>query len=153
MELSKPKSSSEEYADFVYDEYQRFVQQTKLFQVLIDAVREYWTIGETFLFVEKAADIEPCPAAQKLMDRDEQGDSSAPGKESEFHTPLGGTSDRILEYLQPEHRAAWVQKKSSMLEELKTAGIEFDFYESPESGLLGGVAAEGRAQQAGQEGR
>jgi hypothetical protein len=41
MELSKPKSSSEEYADYVFDEYQRFVQKTKLFQVLIDAVREF----------------------------------------------------------------------------------------------------------------
>src|SRR5208283_4965893 len=67
MELSKPKCSSEEYADFVFDEFQRFVQKTKLFQVLIDAVREYWTIGETFIFVEKPADIEPCSEAMKQM--------------------------------------------------------------------------------------
>src|SRR5271163_707166 len=86
MELSKPKCSSEEYADFVFDEFQRFVQKTKLFQVLIDAVREYWTIGETFIFVEKPADIEPCPEAKKLLEKGKKGQGSEPGKESEFNT-------------------------------------------------------------------
>src|SRR5271154_2518290 len=88
MELSKPKCSSEEYADFVFDEFNRFVQKTKLFQTLIDAVREYWTIGETFLFVEKPSDIEPCGEAQKQIDKGRKGDSTEPGKESEFNTPL-----------------------------------------------------------------
>src|SRR5271157_2149436 len=97
MELSKPKCSSEEYADFVFDEYQRVVQNTKLFQVLIDAVREYWTIGETFIFVEKPADIEPCKEAQKLIQEDDRGDASEPTKEAEFHGPLGGTSSNILD--------------------------------------------------------
>jgi hypothetical protein len=129
MELSKPKCSSEEYADFVFDEFNRFVQKTKLFQVLIDAVREYWTIGETFLFVEKPADVEPCKEAQKLLEQDKQGDGTEPGKESEFNTPLGGTSDRIIEYLQPEKRSSWINKRSAMLDQLKAAGIKFDFYE------------------------
>src|SRR5271154_3870038 len=88
MELSKPKCSSEEYSDFVFDEFQRVVQNTKLFQVLIDAVREYWTIGETFIFIEKPADIEPCPEAQKQIEKGKKGDSSEPGKESQFNTPL-----------------------------------------------------------------
>src|SRR5271156_6833999 len=76
MELSKPKCSSEEYADYVFDEYQRVVQTTKLFQLLIDAVREYWTIGETFIFIEKPADIEPCPEAKKLLEKGKKGDAS-----------------------------------------------------------------------------
>jgi hypothetical protein len=129
MELSKPKCSSEEYADFVFDEFQRFVGKTKLFQVLIDLVREYWTIGEAFLFIEKLGNIEPCKEAQKLMEKDDKGDGTEPGKESEFHGPLGGTSDRILEYLQPEKTSAWVNKKSLILDELKNAGIKFDFWE------------------------
>lgn len=129
MELSKPKSSSEEYADFVFDEYQRVVQNTKLFQVLIDAVREYWTIGETFIFVEKPADIEPCAEARKQLEKGSKGDAAEPGKESQFNTPLGGTSDRIIEYLEPSKRSSWIEKKSSVLEELKAAGINFDFYE------------------------
>ena len=129
MELSKPKSSSEEYADFVFDEFQRVVQNTKLFQVLIDAVREYWTIGETFIFIEKPADIEPCKEARKQMDKGQKGDSNDPGKESQFNTPLGGTADRITDYLEPSKRSSWIQKKSTVLDELKAAGVTFDFYE------------------------
>jgi hypothetical protein len=129
MELSKPKCSSEEYADFVFDEFQRFVSNTRLFQLLIDAVREYWTIGETFIFVEKPNDIEPCKEAQKIMEKDEPGDSSEPGRESEFHSPLGGTSDRIMEYLDPSKRSSWVDKNASLIEEIKKAGLGFDFYE------------------------
>src|SRR5271168_4203044 len=127
MELSKPKCSSEEYSDFVFDEFQRVVQTTKLFQVLIDAVREYWTIGETFIFVEKPADIEPCPEAQKQIEKGQKGDSSEPGKESQFNTPLGGTSDRIMEYLEPSKRSSWVTKRASVIQNIRAAGIEFDF--------------------------
>jgi hypothetical protein len=131
MELSKPKCSSEEYADFVFDEYQRIVQNTKLFQVLIDAVREYWTIGETFIFVEKPADIEPSPEAKKQIEKGQKGDASDPTKESQFNTPLGGTTNRIIEYLEPSKRSSWVQKREAVLNELKQAGVQFDFYESP----------------------
>src|SRR5271170_4684802 len=105
MELSKPKCSSEEYADFVFDEFQRFVQKTKLFQVLIDAVREYWTIGETFIFVEKPQDIEPCKEAQKLLQEDDKGDASEPTKEAEFSAPLGGTSESIID----NKRSSWMR--------------------------------------------
>src|SRR5271157_4652884 len=119
MESAKPKCSSEEFSDYVFDEYQRFQQNTKLFQVLIDAVREYWTIGETFIFVEKPADIEPCKEAQKQIERGKKGDGAEPGKESQFNTPLGGTSDRIVDYLEPSKRSSWIQKKSTVLDELK----------------------------------
>jgi hypothetical protein len=129
MESAKPKCSSEEFADFVYDEYQRFIQKAKLFQVLIDAVREYWTIGEAFIWVEKPNEVEPCKEAKKVLDKGQGGDGSEPGKESEFHTPLGGTSDRILEYLQPERRAAWLRKKSAVIGDLDRAGISFDVWE------------------------
>src|SRR5271154_6693245 len=127
MELSKPKCSSEEYADFVFDEFNRFVQKTKLFQTLIDAVREYWTIGETFLFVEKPSDIEPCGEAQKQIEDGKKGDGSEPTKESEFSAPLGGTSDRISEYLEPSKRSSWVTKRASVIQNIRAAGIEFDF--------------------------
>src|SRR5271170_1866003 len=126
MELSKPKCSSEEYADYVFDEYQRVVQTTKLFQLLIDAVREYWTIGETFIFVEKPADVEPCPEAKKLLEKGKKGQGSEPGKESEFNTPLGGASNSILEYLEPGKRSSWVRKRGAEIDMLKEAGISFN---------------------------
>ena len=127
MELSKPKCSSEEYADFVFDEFQRFVSNTKLFQVLIDAVREYWTIGETFIFVEKPSDVEPSPEARKQLEKGKKGDPSEPGKDGEFHTPLGGTSNRIIEYLEPSKRSSWVKKRASEIDSLKAAGLGFSF--------------------------
>ncbi len=139
MELSKPKCSSEEYADFVFDEFQRFVQKTKLFQVLIDAVREYWTIGETFIFVEKPQDIEPCKEAQKLLQEDDKGDASDPSKEAEFSAPLGGTSGGILEG--GGKQSSWMRRRASVVDhidriaaitaKLKAAGIAFDLYEDP----------------------
>src|SRR5271166_803746 len=130
MELSKPKCSSEEYADFVFDEFQRFVSNTKLFQLLIDAVREYWTIGETFIFVEKPQDIEPCKEAQKLLQQDEKGDSSEPGRESEFHSPLGGTSDRIMESLGGAGKqSSFVDRAFRVADDLRKAGIHFSYEE------------------------
>src|SRR5271170_921274 len=143
MELSKPKCSSEEFADFVFDEFQRFVQSTKLFQVLIDAVREYWTIGETFLFVEKPSDIEPCPEAQKLIEKGKKGDSSDPGKEAEFHTPLGGTSDSIIQYLDPSKRSSWAKRRGAEIDAIKEAGVGFSFDED-----ISVVAAEIKSKRA-----
>jgi hypothetical protein len=143
MELSKPKSSSEEYADFVFDEFQRFVQNTKLFQVLIDAVREYWTIGETFIFVEKPADIEPCKAAVEQMEKGKKGDGAEPGKESQFNTPLGGTSDRIIEYLEPSKRSSWARKRGFEIDQIKAAGVDFDFDED-----ISAVASEIKSKRA-----
>jgi hypothetical protein len=134
MESAKPKCSSEEFADYVFDEFQRFQQRTKLFQVIIDACREYWTIGEAFVWVEKPERVEPCDEARKMIEKDEKygrsgGDGTEPGKESEFHTPLGGTSDSLMNYLEPTHRASWIKKRSHAIDEMKKAGIAFDFWE------------------------
>ena len=132
MESAKPKCSSEEFSDYVFDEYQRFQQHTKLFQTLIDACREYWTIGEAFIWVEKPTKVEPCKEAQKIIDKENGGaggDSTEPGKESEFHSPLGCTSARILDYLEPTHRASWLKKHASAIDELTKDGIAFDVWE------------------------
>src|SRR5208282_3065566 len=39
--LEKPKCSSDDFADYVFDFFEGIVQNTKFFQVLIQAVREY----------------------------------------------------------------------------------------------------------------
>lgn len=131
MESAKPKCSSAEFSDYVFDEFQRFQQRTRLFQTLIDACREYWTIGEAFIWVEKPEQIEPCKEAQKIIDQEggKGGDGTEPGKESEFHSPLGGTSGQILDYLEPTHKASWLRKRSTAIDELKKAGIKFDVWE------------------------
>jgi hypothetical protein len=131
MELGKPKCSSPDYADYVFDFYQKFVTDTRLFQVLIDMCREFWTIGESFMFVEKPEEVTLGDVAQKIVDKGQKGAPSEPTKESEFHAPLGGTSGRILEYLQPEKRSAWAAKRGDMIDEFKAAGLGFDFDEDP----------------------
>lgn len=130
MTAEKPKCSSEEYADYVYDDFQRFMNRTRLFQVIIDAAREYWCIGETFLFIEDPEDIEPCKAAKDLLEKEGKGsgDSTEEGTESAFHPPTGGTADKILEYLEPAKRSSWIKKRASVFDELVAAGITLDLY-------------------------
>ena len=132
MVLEKPKCSSDEFADYIYDYFTGLVNNTKMFQVLIDAVREYWTIGEAFLFVEEYDEVEPCPAAKKILDKDkrrgggDKGQSTDPTKESQ-NGPLGGTSGQILDFLSPAKQAAWVQKRSAIIGELRKSKVGFSF--------------------------
>lgn len=65
--LERPKCSSEAFADYVYDFYQGLVNNTELFSALLDATREYWYIGEAFMFVEDLSDIKPSPAAEAFV--------------------------------------------------------------------------------------
>ena len=133
MILEKPKCSSEDFADYIFDFFQGMVNNTKMFQVLIDAAREYWTIGEAFIFIEEDDEVEPCAMAKKWLNRKKHGQQGTePGKESEG-SPLGGTSSQILDFLQPDKHAAWVKKRASVLDELKQGGVKFSFDESLES--------------------
>lgn len=63
MVLDRPKCGDEGFADYVLDWFQGLVNRTKMFPTLIDMVREYWTIGEAFIFVEEEAEIKPSPMA------------------------------------------------------------------------------------------
>jgi len=136
--LEKPKCSSDDFADYVFDYYQRLANETKLFQVLIQAVREHWTIGESFLFVEESGDVELCKMAKAIMEkadkkkRKDQGAATEPGMEAE-NPPMGGTADRILDFLQPEKRSSWLRKTSSAIEEIEKAGIHFGLSDSIDS--------------------
>ncbi len=147
MTAEKPKCSSEEYADYVYDDFQRFMNRTRLFQVIIDAAREYWCIGETFMFIEDPEEIEPCKAAKDILDKEGKGGGAGTeeGTESAWNPPTGGTADKILDYLQPEKRSSWVQKRATIIDELKTAGIGFDLYDD-DSGTVQSLIDENRKE-------
>ena len=128
--LEKPKCSSDDFADYVYDFYQGLMADTKFFQVLIQAVREYWCVGEAFLFLQEEDDIEPCKMAKAILEKAERkknkrmGQPTEPGLDGE-NPPMGGTSDQILDFLQPGKRSSWLRKRSSEIEEIKKAGIGF----------------------------
>ncbi len=130
MVLEKPKCSDEEFADFVFDFFQGMVNDTKMFQVLIDAVREYWMIGETFLFIEESKEIEPCKAAQEILNKNEDPEGTEPLKENEG-APLSDGSAQLLDWLNPIRQAHLMKKSSVLLKQLKAAGIEFDVMEDP----------------------
>ena len=66
--LERPKCSSEAFADYIYDFYQGLVNNTQLFRYLLDATKEYWYIGEAFLFIEDSPDVGPSPAAEKYVE-------------------------------------------------------------------------------------
>lgn len=75
----KPRCGSQDFADYVFDEFQAWAEKTRFFQTLIDAVREYWTIGEAFLFVEDESGVELCSAAKKALEK--PGGNGGPGTE------------------------------------------------------------------------
>src|SRR5271157_5014304 len=81
--LEKPKCSNEEFADYIYDFYQGLMNDTKLFMSLLEGVREYWTIGECFFFVEEAEDVELCKEAKKQLEKKEKGKKTQDGSEAE----------------------------------------------------------------------
>ena len=137
--LEKPKCSSDDFADYVYDFYQGLISDTKFFQVLIQAVREYWTIGEAFIFIQEAEPVEPSKLAKAQIEKAEaknkkrpNAQSTEPGMEGEG-SMMGGTSDAILDFLQPEKRSSWLKKKSAIIQEIKKAGIKFNLFSPDET--------------------
>lgn len=134
--LEKPKCSNEEFADYVFDFYQGLMNDTKLFMSLLEGVREYWTIGETFFFVEETDDVEPCKEAQKQLNKKEKGADTQAGTEAEN----GQLNDGVLDYLTPEKRSSWARKKSAVIDSLKKAGIKFSMDEDP-SGVIKEIKA------------
>lgn len=67
--LDKPKSSSENFADYIYDFYSSLINETELFKLLLDATREYWLVGEAFIFVEDPSDVEICEEAKQALNK------------------------------------------------------------------------------------
>jgi hypothetical protein len=130
MMLEKPKSSDDDFSDFVFDFYQGMVNDTKMFQVLIGAVREYWMIGETFLFVEDSNEIEPCQEAKKILEKNQKGEGVEPLKENEGAS-LDDNSFKLLDWLNPVKQSSLLKRSASLLKDLKTAGIDFDPNEDP----------------------
>ena len=129
--LEKPKCSNEEFADYIFDFYQGMMTDTKLFMSLLEGVREYWTIGETFFFVEETDDVEVCDEAKKQLEKKDKGSQTQPGTEAE-HSQL---NDGVLDYLRPEKQSSWAKKKSAVINAITAAGIKFSMDEDP-SGVL-----------------
>lgn len=108
--LERPKCSSEAFADYVYDYFQSLVTNSRLFETLLHASREYWTIGEAFLYVEDDPDISPCKAAMdfvsgKSKDEVRNGGNSTSGFES-YNNSWGSEDLSIMSSLVPSKRSS-----------------------------------------------
>src|SRR5271166_4055045 len=126
MTLEKPKCSSEEFKDYIFDWYQGLINDKKLFQVLIDGAREFWLLGECFFYIEEKQAIEPCPAAKRQMEEDETGESSEPGKESEFNPPGGGSASDLMDWIEPTRKASLIKKAAAVIDKIKKGGLSFN---------------------------
>jgi hypothetical protein len=117
LTLEKPKCSSEEYADFVYDYYWQLIGETRLFEMLLHATREYWLIGEGFIFVEDTDEVDVCEVAQEQLE--DRAPSGSPIPEA-FNAPEGADELSIVEWLSPQHR----QSAAKIRREAKRLGIK-----------------------------
>lgn len=127
--LERPKCSSEAFADYIYDFYQSLVTNSRLFETLLHASREYWTIGEAFLYVEDDPDIEPSSMAEKFVQgntQDEKRNSGGSTAPMESQNPSWGSSDlSIVGMLYPKHSSLTeLTKISSLLTGLTDNNLE-----------------------------
>lgn len=138
MRLEKPKSSVESFSDFVFDWFQRLMNDTRLFNVVIQAVREYHIAGESFLFVEwpeKFKELEICPAAKEALEKGRGYMAGVAPMTEATNNDLVGQDREIL----PDFITQRQRKESKLLKrkvakvssELATAAIDFDPNESP----------------------
>lgn len=114
--LEKPKCSVESFADFVFDWFQGWVNEVDLFGNLLHASREYWLIGDAFLFIEHHEDLEKfplCPVAKRQLSRRERLRGGTP----EAHNPTEGVDELAL--------YQWVGKNkvTHLLKEAKALGL------------------------------
>lgn len=125
--LEKPKCSVDEFSDYVFDFYQGLVNDTKFFQVLIEAVREWWTIGEAFLYVEEPEgdQVEVCEIAKKFLKKGRRALGSAPMFESENAPEDGGNVDKIMRWMEPAKRSYMLKSASAVINTLAKYGIQF----------------------------
>ena len=110
INLERPKCSSEAFADYVFDFFQSLVTNSRLFETLLHASREYWTIGEAFLYVEDDPDIGPCRKAQNYVDaktKDEKRNAGTglSGFES-YNQSWGSEEISIMSSLLPGKRSS-----------------------------------------------
>lgn len=91
MRLEKAKCSVESFSDYVFDYFQRLMNDTKMFSTLIKATREYQVIGEAFMFVEQPEDymeLELCNATKKALTKGRGYQSSASPMTEATNAPM-----------------------------------------------------------------
>ncbi len=142
MQLEKPKCSVEPFADYIFDFFQRLMNDTQFFNTIIQASREEATIGESFLYViqpKNFLELEVSDVVKIALARGRGYASGiSPMSEAE-NAPIVGQEREITEdWIQAKRkqsklasRLQWVGNPDVLIGKLAEAGIDFDEDETP----------------------
>lgn len=132
MQLEKPKSSVEPFSDYVFDYFQRLVNDTQFFATIIEATREYNTIGETFLYVIQPDDfmnLEVSEVVKKSMVRGRGYASGITPMSEAENAPVVGQERQITEdWLKARKRSSQVFQKAAsenLYDQFAEEGIKY----------------------------
>lgn len=132
MQLEKPKSSVEPFSDYVFDYFQRLVNDTEFFAAIISATREHNTIGETFLYViqpEGFLNMEISEVVKKALTRGRGYASSITPMSEAENAPVVGQEREITEdWLKARKRSSKVFVKAAadnLFQRLSEEGIPY----------------------------
>jgi hypothetical protein len=112
--LEKPKCSTESFADFVFDWFQGWANDTKLFEQLLHGTREYFLIGEGYFFIEHTDSLEKfpiCPVAKRQLDRKERMRGPSP----EASNPTEGVDELSMYQWSAPGKGAKLIKEAATL--------------------------------------
>jgi hypothetical protein len=139
MKLEKPKCSVESFSDYVFDYFQRLMNDTRLFSTLIKATREYQVIGEAFMFVEQPENYMEnvlCKAASEALKRGRGYQAGVSPMSEAENGPLVGQEREILPDFINQRRKQSSKvakiKGQKLAEELAQVDATFDENEDPD---------------------
>jgi hypothetical protein len=121
MRLEKPKCSVDSFSDYVFDYFQRLMNDTRLFSTIIKATREYNVIGEAFMFVEQPEnymELTLCKAAAEALKKGRGFQSGVSPLTEAENAPMVGQERGILPDFITQRR-----KKTSKVAKLKVRNL------------------------------
>jgi len=137
IDLEKPKCSVDSFSDYVFDFFQRLMNDTKFFATMIKATREYYLVGEAFLFVEQPESFGELVVSDVAAEAIKKGRGYQAGVSplSEgANGPKGGEKAILPDFITNRSKAA-SKVASSRVEKLEMEfadeGLKWDTREDP----------------------
>ena len=137
MKLERPKCSVESFADYVMDYFQRLVNDTRVFNEILHATREYHVIGEAFLFIEQPenfGELELCEEAIKAIKKGRGFQAGVEPQVDGTNGPVSGSKSEVLPDFIQSRRKQSSKKLAKVAKhiELALADIGEDSPEDPD---------------------
>ena len=123
--LEKPKCSVESFADFVFDWFQGWANDVRLFEQLLHGTREYFLTGEGHFFIEHAEDLEKfpiCAVAKRQLSRKERMRGPSP----EASNPTEGVDELAIWRWTGKGKASKLLKEAEVLGLIDKAATKID---------------------------